>query len=934
MRRVLGHCFGFVVAASSSLFAAETGSISGVIRDSQGGVLPGASVSVSGPYLPSGRQALTSANGEYLFPRLLPGPYKVEVTLSGMGSASRETRVAVDVDTQVNLTLSPQAVAEEVTVTGIAPAVDLKNTEVNFNFTSEQIKELPLERSYRGLFQLIPGVAENRSIVGPSAGGSRQDNTYLIDGVNITNPGFGYLSTEVNELDVVEFNIKRGAISAEFGRSAGFVANAVTKSGTNQLAGSARFEFMPQSFISDFNDDANTTADARTFRDPLLTSVLNPAIGLGGPIVKDKVFFYASGRYFKETRAERFDQGGTAQPDEIRKGHELYGKLTATPTSQHLIAVSFRDRPNQVDNANIGPTTASSVATDDDNGSRIATGSWSFFPTQRTIVEVKYLYLKENNETVPQTQLGFLPTWNPTDIGANGQYVDPAQGNLTVGAFQYNQLINYRRKEIKATLGHFLDIGKTGHQLKVGGGYEFGEENLSRTANGWGTIANVTVSGQPRIRARYYPIQPPQLGQGRTYSFFAQDTMTVSRRLTLNMGVLLNKDEYAQEVDRSGGCPSTITLKGGVAVYETKGDRCTFLRFGFGDEIQPRFGINFNLRPDAGDKIYANYGRYYNMDQKSSGRSLAPGRIFQSQAIFDLQGALISDAPLASTTGKLIDPDLKPTYNDEILAGYATPFNNRWGIDVFYIHRNTKNFIEDVPSVLPDTGPYAAANLPCTRFASCQGAEGKRKYQSITAELNKAYANRWSLSTSYTYSKLEGNFDLDYSSAVFNTSSFIQDGPGTNVNEPFRYGRLREDRPHVFKLFGNYDVFSSLTVGGYLRVQSGGTWTTRARDWEGATLNYLEPAGSNRNPTWTNLDLLAAYRLRLNDTTNLRFEARVLNVFNNQTRLTTNAVKFLDLNTIDDPPFFAPYTQPNPFFDTGNSFAPPRRILLSALLNF
>src|SRR5205823_4829244 len=140
---------------------------------------------------------------------------------------------SVDMDAQVNLVLSPTA-TEEVTVIAETPAVDLKSTEVNFNFTSEEIRNLPLPRSYQGLFQLAPGVAENNSFA-PSAGGSRQDNTYLIDGANITNPGFGYLSSEVNELDIAEFNIKRGAITAEFGRAAGFVANAVSKSGTNTL---------------------------------------------------------------------------------------------------------------------------------------------------------------------------------------------------------------------------------------------------------------------------------------------------------------------------------------------------------------------------------------------------------------------------------------------------------------------------------------------------------------------------------------------------------------------------------------------------------------------------------------------------------------------------------------------------------------------------
>ena len=243
----------------------------------------------------------------------------------------------MDVDAQVDLVLSPTA-TEEVTVVAQAEAVDLKKTEVNFNFTADTTKNLPLGRSYSGLFQLIPGVAQNNSSIGPAAGGSRQDNTYLMDGVNITNPGFGYLETEVNELDIAEFNVKRGAISAEFGRAAGIVTNAVSKSGTNTFAGSARIEYQPKSFMSDPDDPAFGVQP---------TDYVNPAIGLGGPIVKDKVFFYASAQYLKTTRNDRVNKFGTALPDLVASTQEYYGKVTSTPTPKHLLAASYRYRPDR-----------------------------------------------------------------------------------------------------------------------------------------------------------------------------------------------------------------------------------------------------------------------------------------------------------------------------------------------------------------------------------------------------------------------------------------------------------------------------------------------------------------------------------------------------------------------------------------------------------
>jgi len=205
----------------------------------------------------------------------------------------------------------------------------------------------------------------------------------------------------------------------------------------------------------------------------------------------------------------------------------------------------------------------------------------------------------------------------------------------------------------------------------------------------------------------------------------------------------------------------------------------------------------------------------------------------------------------------------------------------------------------------------------------------------VTAAVRRQLADRLSTDVSYTWSRFQGNFDLDYSTvAVFNTSSFIQDAPGTNVEDPNRFGPLGEDRPHVFKLFAAYQANSRITASTYLRIQSGSPWAARGRDWAGVALNYLEPAGSHRNPAWANLDLMAAYRLPLQGRARLSLEARLLNVFNNQTRLQTDAQKYLDLRQIPTPPYFAPYEQLNPFFGTGNAFTPPRRLLIGLVGQF
>jgi hypothetical protein len=946
----IGHSYGiwtrpflavfFLVAIRSTAFAADTGSISGAVFDAGGQPVADVAVTISGDRPPIRRTVVTGANGSYLFEYLLPGEYSLAFEKPDLPGVKRLAVVEVGRDTQVDVVVGI-AFEEQLTVTATVPLVDTRSTEVSFNYTGAVVNGLPLERTYHGLFQLIPGVADNRSTVGPPAGGSRQDNTYLIDGASIGNPAFGHLSTDINQLDIAEVNLKRAGITAEFGRSGGTVTNAVSRSGTNQLLGIGRIDWLPQRFVAAYQlpDDLIAAGlQPGAFRDSLLTADTSAAIGVGGPIVRDHIFFYGSARYLRRTKWERFNKAGMSLPDEVRSGPELYVKGNVAPGPPDQFTVSYRHRPGHVDNAALTSDFAPTIAVTTDNGSRVATAEWTHFTAADSSFDVRYLHFTEHNEDVPVRSLGYLPTFDPARLSDMGQYTDPNLANLTVGANQQTNIQNYRRNELRGTYTQLFDLGRSSHAFKAGASLEMTVEKFNRLANGWGLIAPITVNDVPALRARYYTPQAPQLGHGNTLALFVQDEFTLSQRTTVNAGMLLNRDQFSQQISGSGGCPSTITLKGGAAVYESDGDTCTFLRFGLLDEIQPRVGISYQVRASKGDKAYVNWGRYYNLDQKSSGRSLAPTRIYQTQTIFDMSGHVMSTSPLASTTGKMIDPEIQPIYTDEILVGYATPLLDAYSLDIFFVSRGMHNFIEDVPSrrngTAPDAGPFVAVNLPCRAFTACQSANARRTYRAFTIDARRRLSNGWMTDVSYTWSRFEGNFDLDYALvAVFNTSSIIQDGPGTNVEDPNRFGPLLEDRPHVFKVFTSYAAMTNVVLSTYLRVQSGTPWAARARDWAGSTLNYLEPAGSHRNPTWANLDLLAAYRIPL-DRGRLSLEARVMNVFNNQTQLSTDAQQFLDLRTTPAPPYFAPYEQPNPLFGTGNQFAPPRRLSLAATFDF
>lgn len=898
-----------LLVAATAAWAGQTGSISGNVKDSNGQGVPGATVKVSGSLMPAGRQAVSTANGAFNFQKLIPGTYKVEAELTGLGKSSREVVVSLDSDTQVTLSLTQKATAE-VTVMAEAVSVDLKSSEVNSVYSEKEIRSLPLARSYSGLLQLVPGAAGDPTFASGyfNAGGGLQDNLFLIDGVNITNPGFGYLSIETNELDIAEFSVKRGGINAET-RAVGAVVNAITKSGTNQLQGAARIEAQPKSFSA----RPITTGVAST------TDRYVPALNLGFPVVRDMIFGYASFRYRDDNTTDRSGHYGNL-PDGTYTEEEYHAKFTAYPNQQNFITVDGRYLPvkdgNHFGTLNDAPT----AAYDAKNKDWTLSAAWNFFVTSNTSLEAKYIHLTEQNNLVAQHDLGLTPTWNNTNIAANGNIANAFAGSDGVYSFRFNDQ-NYKRDEVRLTASQFLDIGPTQHQIKAGVGYEAGQEDLTRLSNGWGGITADSSrpqgagTTQAAYRATYYPDQSTQLSDSRTLTVFLQDTITW-KRLSVMLGFMVNRDEFAQE------------LPGGV--------RNNFLTFRFGQEFQPRLGIVYNAELLKGDKFYGNYGKYMDLNQKSSARSLAPGRIYQLSTYFDAAGNAFFTVPAASTTGKTIDGGIKPTYLDEFLVGYSAPIGSKLSFDTYYQYRRTSHFIDDIPGTFPTSGPFHAANLD--QFGA------SRFYRGVTAEIQRKYADKWQADVSYTYSEFKGNVDYDSSSnaggttGLFNSSSNLMDGQGLYVNDPMRYGYLSTDRPHVFKAFGSYDFFG-VQLGGALRVQSGRAFEARGRGNVGGLsgYRYIEPAGSRRLPTWTNFDLLAAYHMPIGPV-NVRLEGRILNLFNTQTTLMVNRLEYTDAFVANTtPPLYANpqgTTTLNSTFLAPTTLAAPRRVVLSLTAEF
>ena len=283
------------------------GAINGHITDSSGGALPGVTVSATNAQTGLNRTTVTDGTGEYRFNLLPPGKYRVDAELSGLGKASLPAVVVLlGNDTRADLKISPQ-VAESITVSAVAPVIDTQRTGMAASVTSQQIQNLPLlGRDFRSLAALTPGISTASFDGSITANGARPLATdYNIDGASSNNDFFGQQTGgsrppfTFSQAAIKEFQVIRTQYDAEYGRGVGAVVNAITKSGTNDLDGELFYFTRKKSWSSTRPLTVNRTIGGTTYPLPISDSFLaldvnQPGFALGGPLVRDKFFYFVN----------------------------------------------------------------------------------------------------------------------------------------------------------------------------------------------------------------------------------------------------------------------------------------------------------------------------------------------------------------------------------------------------------------------------------------------------------------------------------------------------------------------------------------------------------------------------------------------------------------------------------------------------------------
>ena len=762
--------FLLLTIAAVPAAAQQTGSIVGKVTDTGGGVLPGVTVEGRSDVLPGPRVSTTAADGSYQLPQLPPGDYTITYTLQGMQTVTKKARVQLGEAVTLDAGMGVGGVSESVTVTGEISLIDKASAAIVSGIPSEQISKVPVGQDYRDLIKLIPGVQYTQdSTRGPSSGSSGQDNVYKFDGVNVTLPLFGTLSAEPASHDISQVTVvKGGAKATDFNRAGGFAIDSVSKSGTSRFSGLASYQFQDDSMSASLeNGSASRYEQNRSWVN----------LNVGGPILKDRAFFYASYYRPEVNRENRANVYGEL-PDYDSTRNEGFGKITVTPVNGTLFNASYRDSKREDTSALFGQFSSSTTGTGNEARQKIGTVDGSWIINDRSFLNFKYTHFTLLTTGTPDNRSGAVVSTalgTRLDIAALDQqglvsipgfvtgnaafnsFITPyierygytctaelvsagtcstagaKTGGSTVGFGSQFDRDNFFRDAGQITYNLTLNGLGMRHNLHAGWSMSIDSEDLTRSSNGWGGITipggRTSFQGTPIFFLAAFQQQglqnspvPTIHSEFRAQSLEFNDTISW-KNWTFNAGLLMAKDTlYGQ------GLNNADTISGFVLATGTTTEARQYKMYTvpWSKLLQPRLSATWAY--NGRDTVFASYAKFNPM-ASSLPRAASWDRNLATtiQGYFDANGVLFAVDPLASSSGKLFVPNMTPPTHNEFLFGTARELTRNLTVRGYFRYNRGDHYWEDTNNTArlsqaaggfnpPATLPGTDASIPQTLY--------------------------------------------------------------------------------------------------------------------------------------------------------------------------------------------------------------------------
>ncbi|HLA79913.1 MAG TPA: TonB-dependent receptor [Vicinamibacteria bacterium] len=729
-----------------------TGTLSGKVVDEQGLPIPGATVTAQSPALQGVRSTTTSANGDYVIPFLPPGEYTVSFELTGFKTIQNTTRVSPGDTKVVTATLPLTTITETVTVTG-QPAGDIgQGAAVATSFKNDLVEKLPLNRTLQQAALLTPGVqgtGPNGNVV--VNGAMSFESLYLVNGVVVNENLRGQAQNLYIEDALQETTITTASVSAEYGRFQGGVVNSITKSGGNQFSGSFRTTFdndrwRALTFYEQDRLDRNLITD-----DPRTDTVIPTyEATLGGPLLKDKLWFFGAARMrdFKETRITSFTN---LNFDRELNEKRYEGKLTWALTPNHTLKAGYMKIQSKENGNSFGTIMDLASVVNRELPNDLLSANYTGILSSNFFVEAQY----------SRRQFSF--------VNSGSQYTDPIKGTLMLDQSRSNARFwsptfcgvcddeKRDNQNIIAKASYFLSTGKAGSHNLVAGFDMFDDKrfaNNHQSGSDYRVYATSTLVQGSNVSPvfdsntfiRWTPIFVSSEGNRfRTVSVFLNDAWTFNKHLSFNLGLRYDKNDGRDS-------------QGVVRVKDSA--------------FSPRLSGTFDPKGDGKLSARVSYAQYVAAIANSVGDSASAGG--QPATIdFDYLGPLVN-------TGNPANPI--PT--DQALQTLFGWFNANGGTS------RTPRGAPSVPGV--NTAIADGLKSPNTQefvvgLAARLGSRGSVRVDGVYRKFRDFYASRTDLTTGQVKDQYGKSFDLQVTE---NTGDLERTYRGVNVQISYPIGKL------------------------------------------------------------------------------------------------------------------------------------------------
>jgi len=904
-----------VLALGGATFAqtvtSTTGAINGVVTDSTQAVLPGVTVSLSGPALMGTRTAVSDQNGAFRFSTVAIGDYKLTFELGGFGTIAREgIHVSVGFTATVNVEMNPGTLAENVTVSGASPVVDVQATKVANHFDSERLAALPGSRDAWAVVAQTPGIAMSRMDVGGSGawtqqgfqaygmgGGERNE----VEGI-LVNEGAGQMYyTDFSSFE--EISVTAVGNTAEVG-TPGTFSNFVSKSGSNTYHGNVYFDFENESMEARNIDDAQLEMgvkgsqylDARDLN--RLSLFRDFTADIGGFLQKDKVWWYFG--YRSNVSDLRFP----TLVDDIQHTYgPVYSAKGTVNLAQNHKLIGYYQHAGKVQPDYLG---AIALPTGRDTTAIMhADTVWSSgYPNDISKVEYNGTL---SNQLFLAVRGGAMKSFWYRNFKSSGPRVEDISTNFVSGGV-YGLDLERFRPQVNGALSYFKNDWAGTHNFKFGG--EFMLDTLDQPFRGFGAACNCVSVFNNGAPSQVYLYQSPVVSKTGLWAAtgYANDSWQINRRLTLNLGIRL--DRYQPFLpEQTGPAGQNFAAVDSVLVWRN---------------IGPRLGASYDVTGKGKTVVKVNYGKYWLYPAADFANNVNPNPAMWRQVYTwrdvnvnglwdpgEQQGNPTSVS--GGTASTIYDPDIQNTFAHQAMVFVEHEAAPNLGVRTGFVWNGRRQLTGStninrpvsaytVPVTIRDVGPDGRLNtaddggtltaynlapeflsLPVVNRTLNLGSGADRDYYTWEITATRRQTSSWSLLASFA--RTWNNEGAIVANATPN--SLINTVDGVNQFSTWQA-----------KINATLALPFDVRVTPIFRHQSGTAFArtfTTALNYSSAVTIRAEPVGAERSPNITLFDVRAEKAIRVNRTKLTGF-FDVYNIFNAnepQTLTTTSGSAWL-----------------------------------------